>query len=176
MPRRLFTVLSALSLLLCVAAVVLWVRSDGHPARVKGRIGAHDYGIRSARGVVEVWRGWDPWDLMDSADPYRPLGPVAGRLGVERAGWWDEDAGGFFASRALRFPHALPAVLASALPLARVARRVAALARQRAATRRPGLCPDCAYDLRATPGRCPECGTTPAPEPAGTDYHPPAGQ
>jgi hypothetical protein len=27
MPRRLFTVLSALSLLLCVAVVVLWVRS-----------------------------------------------------------------------------------------------------------------------------------------------------
>jgi hypothetical protein len=25
--------------------------------------------------------------------------------------------------------------------------------------RRPGLCPSCGYDLRATPGRCPECGT-----------------
>lgn len=25
--------------------------------------------------------------------------------------------------------------------------------------RRPGHCPACGYDLRATPGRCPECGT-----------------
>ena len=30
---------------------------------------------------------------------------------------------------------------------------------------RLGLCPECGYDLRASPGRCPECGATAAPPP-----------
>ncbi len=38
-----------------------------------------------------------------------------------------------------------------------------AVARRRArARRRHGRCPECGYDLRASPERCPECGTAAA--------------
>jgi hypothetical protein len=39
---------------------------------------------------------------------------------------------------------------------------------QRRRSANQGLCPTCGYDLRATPDRCPECGATPRKAPVNT--------
>ena len=53
----------------------------------------------------------------------------------------------------------------SALPLSHAATKLAA-ARRRRRLRARVRCPDCGYDLRATPGRCPECGGASTSHPA----------
>jgi hypothetical protein len=50
-------------------------------------------------------------------------------------------------------PHWFLATLTAVLPALRLS------ACRRARHPAPGHCPNCGYDLRATPDRCPECGT-----------------
>jgi hypothetical protein len=165
MLRRLLILVTALSLVMCVAVVVLWVRSQ----RVMDQ-----WVFNSTRQYVEVngrrgglWVLWistptsGPLWLTWEHDSRQPL-PL-----IRRPYRWWHPAGLYFdrttrsgapgtVTRLATVPYWLlvtPTAVVSGLSVRATSRR--------RRLRRSGLCPACGYDLRATPGRCPECGEAP---------------
>jgi hypothetical protein len=152
--RILLNVATALSLLLCILTVVLWVRSywyftivDRMTARYEGRAVALFNGEVALREPYHYkWpRGWYFFDERRDFDEGRMYSVMVfpgiwrgSRPGVDQ--WVSIDM-------------AYPFGAFAALPLVRLAR----FWRRRRRVRSGG-CPDCGYDLRATPDRCPECG------------------
>ena len=180
MRRRLFTLLSALSLLLCVAVVVLWVRShwrtqfvfwrgEGddnlHLIVAAGRINLE--GATAKESLVAATGAPGMRVLSGPAYDYRTRvyrEERRGGSGIRRR--WD--AGGFSgfshdSGRARWWWLSLPcwavALAAAILPCCWGFGWAVAWNRRR--RQRNGLCPSWGYDLRATPGRCPECGAVP---------------
>jgi hypothetical protein len=101
--------------------------------------------------INESDRGFRWWGLGFTAvmyenklDPLKRRGLDTGGADRQLAVW-------------LAVPNPALLVVLSLLP-AWTARRLL-LSRRAKRRRRHGLCPNCGYDLRATPGRCPECGT-----------------
>ena len=179
--------LTLLSLLLCVAVVVLWVRGYyvvDVPAVITGRSDSSvsvrdEWRAMSGKGVVAVVWQRDvapPGPLVGRGGPrfsYTSIAPS--RFAVARDTWWQRLGFHYATSvhrdpalpawtrhnRSLRVPHWLAVAALGVGP----ARRLPRLWLER--RRRPaGVCPSCGYDLRATPGRCPECGTIAASHPA----------
>ena len=175
MTKRLLNLVTALSLLLCVAVCVLWVRSYVRGDVVSFAGGpplpavSSEWFVRSNYGVLYFarndsfgdGRGFEPRPMRWNSHPADRgfCGPVvqrrrpcfvAGPFSVGGMTWATGNHVG------LTVPHG--SVAAGALILPGV--RLAARARRRRRGRRTaaGLCPRCGYDLRATPGRCPECG------------------
>lgn len=150
MRRRLFTLLSALSLLLCVGMVALWVRSywvaDHYSGHEERRIAPQVIGGKSVhlvyapKPVVASERGWISF----------------GKLAYDAT---DGQFCNFEPNSIYAIPYFIPVLTAAAIPLAWLwSRRT----RWRSSKTDPNLCHHCGYDLRATHDRCPECGTVPA--------------
>jgi hypothetical protein len=179
MNRRLLNLLTAMSLLLCLAVVVLWVRSYWvldewyRDRRVRTAAGGKAAVVSVVSGGAEltcrVGRMDHPWVFgpKTGAEWWPPPGQTLSSAQWRRDPW----RGRATWPMSFRFdafpqdqpvvwtvvaPHWAPAAALALLPLV----RTVPLLRRR--TRRAGLCLQCGYDLRATPDRCPECGRTSA--------------
>ena len=168
-------IFAAISLVVCLGLVGLWVRSHGQPP-------LHDTWMTSGfdEHTVSAHDGRVAWTKMYVARAFRmdelATPPVRDSSGgglrplERRRRWtppgvlWEESWGTEpLKSGPFRYPvfrsvsvHiAWLVAIAGAMPLAWVLRRPARRRRWRLAH---GLCGGCGYDLRASAERCPECG------------------
>jgi hypothetical protein len=162
--RRLFTILSALSLLLFVAVVVMWVRSHfaGDVVSAPVQSGTR-YGFVSHEGLMVLSRLDLPTSYVPKENKWEwTVQTDSVALDVLHGRTPESDWNLVFLRRYTYLrgrltlfvcPHWVAAVAAASLPIAWGTVRVRSSRRGSS-----GLCPACGYDLRATPGRCPECG------------------
>jgi hypothetical protein len=148
------TLAAAASLLLCVATVALWMRSywaADFVGRYDGGGGA--FSVISCMGSIQL--GWQSSGYGNVAGLYWRR-DKAHRWGDLRSTFrFQTQSVGTY--RGVIFPHWPVALLSAILPALRLRTAIRSRCRERV-----GLCPNCGYDLRATPHGCPECGAVPA--------------
>ena len=182
--RRLLNLLTGLSLLLCAALCVLWVRSyfvgeqigwqrsvpaAGEFRATYVRSGAGGLSVTflsalptDAAQIARMKSAVEREPLQRTVDP-RPRYPWVRTparlrsLGFQTTLDHQAQASPFRPIRRFVVPYWFLAIAAAAPP----AIRLASAAKRERRRRRIGLCPHCGYDLRATPDRCPECGASP---------------
>jgi hypothetical protein len=178
LTRLCFTLL-ALAFLLCfLATAALWIRSRHTRDIVSyGRPGGNCHLAQSLLGHLHVMSHLDGGCSGGSSHQSDELSPQAiwngGMSGYPVKPEWrlgmiwqtytrnhmdfmiPSGNGGVFVThhRLIVIPYWLPTTLFALAPTAWLIGRTRRRRRQRA-----GLCPNCGYDLRATPDRCPECG------------------
>jgi hypothetical protein len=173
MAARLFTLLSALSLVLCVGAVVLWVRAWGFRESMR-----YEWWATAGPGAMRFRSIHVEWD-GGGVGLGRFTMFVPGFLtSTERPNWhhqrseiigWPEHGGWRFQGREWGQPASRSEQVSLSVPWWSVVCFIALLPAVRHAVRRrrhknrgARTCASCGYDLRATPGRCPECGMSTA--------------
>jgi hypothetical protein len=175
--RRLFNLLTAVSLVLCAATAAIWVQSFWFQDGYGRHWGYTIFAVGSTRGCIHLnlncrfprveeleqsgWRwGWDRWAIPTGYPIY------------ERKYRWQFWQFGIDHRELNYAPPTPPDIIWRAMvpywflclmfilfPLARVVKSM----RRREPDQ--SLCSHCGYDLRATPNRCPECGTVPQADP-----------
>jgi hypothetical protein len=174
--RRIFvTFVAAISLLLCIAWIVFWLRSRSAEQELEWRTA--NYG-----GAVCISDGEIMFSLVKYSPDDRRYFNRSGKYILFEKGMWGASveicqlrdlvrligndgvvfSGGRFAltrddayrAHYLFAPCWFMVVAASILPVW----RILTFRRKRFGK---GFCKKCGYDLRATPDRCPECGTIP---------------
>lgn len=179
MIRLIFAVAAVLSLLLCVAVCVLWVRSYRLTDSVELLHHSGAYSIESAAGRVKaiVWPGSPYGAIFTHSEPFEfrssndhPLFDVEfpTRYGfgyqttwilVEAPGMRAGNFGPKYTSAnqcilSLAAPHAFAAAVLFMFPSFWACSEFRRRRRQR-----NRCCGTCGYDLRASTELCPECGT-----------------
>ena len=176
MRRRLFNLAAAVSLVLCVSAVAMWVRSHYrfdnicYGSRLDPRVGQRFWYLSSGSGYLCYHRDFSSvprwtagWSVTASPIAGLPvdLPSIVRTSGREWHGFGylsreSVTRGATPQTRrwfALLAPHWSVFALFTSLPL-----WWTCLYGRKLYRRRCGRCPRCGYDLRATPDRCPECG------------------
>jgi len=169
MRSCLLKLLTALSMLLFVATVALWVRSDSREDYFWWRASSEDPAqLVTSRGRMVFHWGVVPLPNTDepppgllehTTEPARRTGNfdvVSDDLDLSFAGFGTAVR---TKSGCVVVPCWFVALLTALTPgwwsVRHDGRRLRRLS---------VLCAECGYDIRATPGRCPECGTSPAPQ------------
>jgi hypothetical protein len=160
MKRRLRNICSAVSLLLSIVLVVLWVRSY-YIEDVWDRYREGWEVVKICGGVVELYR--NPISLGVAQDwehaswnyaCWRSGESLWGKFGFS----YDEDCvrlgpGTFEERSRSRISFLIPVLLTLVMPAVSIIRHIGRRRRLLGS-----LCGSCGYDMRGTPQRCPECG------------------
>jgi hypothetical protein len=187
--RRLFNLAAAVSLVLCVATAILWVRSyfvldivnrttevDAYAGQMSRTLSCnrgtfhyyHQYTTRAPRPATAVWPpGFTRRAHSASAAKMWPHVASAGRqrwgfayLRREWGGLSREDVVGAAGTYlTVAGVEALVPAWFVALIFALAPTTWVVRAVRRRVRRAANCCPTCGYDCRATPRTCPECGT-----------------
>jgi hypothetical protein len=177
--RHMFTVGSALSLLLLIATCTLWVRSNWCSDHLFWWSPNGYYVLGTARGHFTVqlnpgdvsghstkqhrmeYKRMSTWAAPSSAQAYNYLNPAVRFSTYELAGMGLYIVHGRSSMSSVTgvLPFWIVAASSAVLPVGWTVQWFRSRRR-----RKVGVCATCGYDLRATPDRCPECGTAATPE------------